>query len=34
MHAFSANKVLKSNKQKKPACGLVLCGWNKVGNTM
>jgi len=34
MHAFSINKVRKSNKQKKPACGLALCEWKKVGNMM
>ncbi len=26
MRMLSSNKVLKGNKQKKPACGLVLCG--------
>jgi hypothetical protein len=33
MRALFINKPSKGNKQKKPVCGLVLCG-RKVGSQM
>jgi hypothetical protein len=33
MRALSITNQFKGNKQKKPVCGLVLCGW-KVGRQM